>query len=51
MYIFKYIINLKAIKAMETVCQFERHDKFGYLTFCPTNIGTALRASVHVKGI
>jgi len=29
--------------------EFERHDKFGYLTFCPTNIGTALRASVHVK--
>jgi len=38
-----------AIHAMETVCEFERHDKFGYLTFCPTNIGTALRASVHVK--
>jgi len=38
-----------AIKAMETVLEFERHDKFGYLTFCPTNIGTALRASVHVK--
>ena len=34
---------------METVCEFERHDKFGYLTFCPTNIGTALRASVHVR--
>jgi len=38
-----------AIKAMETVLEFERHDKFGYLTFCPTNIGTALRASVHIK--
>ena len=34
---------------METVLEFERHDKFGYLTFCPTNIGTALRASVHIK--
>jgi len=40
---------VNAIKAMETVLEFERHDKFGYLTFCPTNIGTALRASVHVK--
>jgi protein-arginine kinase len=34
---------------METVIEFVRHDKFGYLTFCPTNIGTGLRASVHVK--
>jgi len=40
---------VNAIQAMETVMEFERHDKFGYLTFCPTNIGTALRASVHVK--
>ncbi len=40
---------VNAITAMETVLEFERHDKFGYLTFCPTNIGTALRASVHVK--
>jgi arginine kinase len=38
-----------AIAAMETVMEFVRHDKFGYLTFCPTNIGTGLRASVHVK--
>jgi len=34
---------------METKMEFVRHDKFGYLTFCPTNIGTGLRASVHVK--
>ena len=34
---------------METKLEFVRHDKFGYLTFCPTNIGTGLRASVHVK--
>ena len=40
---------VKAIHAMETVLEFVRHDKFGYLTFCPTNIGTGLRASVHVK--
>jgi creatine kinase len=40
---------VNAIKAMETVLEFERHEKFGYLTFCPTNIGTALRASVHIK--
>lgn len=40
---------VKAIHAMETVMEFVCHDKFGYLTFCPTNIGTSLRASVHVK--
>jgi len=38
-----------AIAAMEKVLKFVCHDKFGYLTFCPTNIGTGLRASVHVK--
>ena len=38
-----------AIHAMETKLEFVCHDKFGYLTFCPTNIGTGLRASVHVK--
>ncbi len=40
---------VKAIKAIETKLEFVRHEKFGYLTFCPTNIGTSLRASVHVK--
>lgn len=40
---------VRAINAMETKMEFVRHDKFGYLTFCPTNIGTGLRASVHVK--
>ena len=34
---------------MESKLEFVKHDKFGYLTFCPTNIGTGLRASVHVK--
>jgi len=39
----------RAIKAMETRVEFVYHPKFGNLTFCPTNIGTGLRASVHVK--
>ena len=34
---------------METRLEFVCHPKFGHLTFCPTNIGTGLRASVHVK--
>jgi len=28
---------------------FAHSDRFGYLTFCPTNLGTTLRASVHIK--
>jgi len=40
---------IKAIAVMETKLEFVKHPKFGYLTFCPTNIGTGLRASVHVK--
>jgi len=40
---------VRASAAMETKLEFVRHPKFGYLTFCPTNIGTGLRASVHVK--
>jgi creatine kinase len=42
-------ILVKAIRAIEKKLEFVRHEKFGYLTFCPTNIGTGLRASVHVK--
>jgi len=40
---------VRAIHAMETRVEFVYHPKFGNLTFCPTNIGTGLRASVHVK--
>ncbi|CAD6221904.1 GSCOCG00005239001-RA-CDS, partial [Cotesia congregata] len=28
---------------------FSHHDRFGFLTFCPTNLGTTIRASVHIK--
>jgi len=28
---------------------FERDDQLGYLTSCPTNIGTAMRAGVHIQ--
>jgi arginine kinase len=38
-----------AIQAMEKKLEFVCHPKFGHLTFCPTNIGTGLRASVHVN--
>jgi len=37
-----------AVKAIETKLPFSRSDRFGYLTFCPTNLGTTIRASVHI---
>ncbi|KAI3378364.1 hypothetical protein SNEBB_004615 [Seison nebaliae] len=40
---------VRAITVMEKKLKFSKHERFGYLTFCPTNIGTALRASVHAK--
>lgn len=39
----------RAAKHIETVCQFSKDDHLGYITSCPTNLGTALRASVHIK--
>ncbi|XP_074655962.1 taurocyamine kinase-like isoform X2 [Tubulanus polymorphus] len=40
---------VKGIRSLETNMKFAHHDKYGYLTFCPTNLGTTLRASVHVR--
>ncbi|KAL1466026.1 hypothetical protein MTO96_042996 [Rhipicephalus appendiculatus] len=40
---------VKAVKAIEKKLPFSRDDRFGYLTFCPTNLGTTIRASVHIK--
>lgn len=37
-------LNLVAVKA-----PFARHPRLGWLTFCPTNLGTTVRASVHIK--
>merc|ERR1719213_274210 len=28
---------------------FARSDKYGYITSCPSNLGTGMRASVHIK--
>ena len=38
----------RAAKHIETVVKFSRDDHLGYITSCPTNLGTALRASVHI---
>jgi creatine kinase len=34
---------------IEKAGSFSRNDRFGFLTFCPTNLGTTIRASVHIK--
>ena len=38
----------RAAAHIETVCKFSHDDHLGYITSCPTNLGTALRASVHI---
>jgi creatine kinase/arginine kinase len=39
----------RAAKEIEKLCEFAQDDHLGYITSCPTNLGTALRASVHIK--
>ncbi|KAL8570860.1 hypothetical protein ACOMHN_023533 [Nucella lapillus] len=39
----------KAVKTLGEKLTFARDDRLGYLTFCPTNLGTSIRASVHIK--
>ena len=38
-----------AVREIEQKIPFSRDDRLGYLTFCPTNLGTTIRASVHIK--
>jgi creatine kinase/arginine kinase len=38
-----------AADLIEKVAKFAHDDHLGYITSCPTNLGTALRASVHIK--
>ena len=39
----------RACAAVEKISKFAHNDHLGYITSCPTNLGTALRASVHIK--
>ena len=39
----------RAATHIESVAKFSHDDHLGYITACPTNLGTALRASVHIK--
>ena len=40
---------VKAANEIEKRLPFSHHDRLGFLTFCPTNLGTTIRASVHIK--
>ena len=44
------VFNLlcKALLVLEQTLNFEKDDTYGYLTSCPTNIGTTMRAGVHI---
>jgi arginine kinase len=39
----------RACTEIEKVAKFSHDHHLGYITSCPTNLGTALRASVHIK--
>jgi creatine kinase/arginine kinase len=38
----------RAASEIEKVAEFAHSKNLGYITSCPTNLGTALRASVHI---
>ncbi|EJW80656.1 arginine kinase [Wuchereria bancrofti] len=40
---------VKGLKTMEKSLPFSRDSRLGWLTFCPTNLGTTIRASVHIR--
>mgnify|MGYP001102777544 CR=1 FL=1 len=40
---------IKGVKGIESRVPFSRDDRLGWLTFCPTNLGSTVRASVHIK--
>jgi len=40
---------VRGVKAVEKTNKFARDQRLGWLTFCPTNLGSTVRASVHIK--
>ena len=38
-----------AASKIEAVARFSHNEHLGYITSCPTNLGTGMRASVHIK--
>jgi creatine kinase len=45
--VFRRLTN--AVNDIEKRIPFSHNDRLGFLTFCPTNLGTTIRASVHIK--
>jgi len=45
--VFVRLIN--AVKSIEKEVDFSYSNHLGYITSCPTNLGTAMRASVHIS--
>lgn len=39
----------RGVAEIEKVAKFAHDDHLGYITSCPTNLGTGLRGSVHIK--
>lgn len=39
----------KGVATIQAKAPFSRDDRLGWLTFCPSNLGTTVRASVHIK--
>lgn len=51
---FEYLLQVykrlvTAVNDVEKRLPFSHHDRLGFLTFCPTNLGTTIRASVHIQ--
>uniref|UniRef100_A0AC34QCB5 Arginine kinase n=1 Tax=Panagrolaimus sp. JU765 TaxID=591449 RepID=A0AC34QCB5_9BILA len=40
---------IRGVKTIEAMVPFSRDSRLGFLTFCPTNLGSTVRASVHIK--
>lgn len=39
----------RAVSQIEAIANFSHDDHLGFIASCPTNIGTALRGSTHLK--
>uniref|UniRef100_A0A0N5B494 arginine kinase n=1 Tax=Strongyloides papillosus TaxID=174720 RepID=A0A0N5B494_STREA len=40
---------IKGVEAIQAKTPFSRDSRLGSITFCPTNLGSTIRASVHIK--
>ena len=40
---------VNGLTKLDKLLKYRHDERLGYLTFCPTNLGTTVRASVHIK--